>query len=402
MKVRILNIGDEVLNGYVLNTNATYLASKVNELGFTNSKIVIVKDDFKEIESEVMSFLKTDEDILITTGGLGPTHDDITKEAIASALDLEMVYYEKIEKNLKEYLGDKFPTCNFKQAFFPKNSKLLNNKNGTADGAIIEKDNKIIIILVGPPAEMIPMFQDEVIPFLKTKYHSNELVKDFIIMGIAEALVDEKTQYLEEKYNLKIAAYVECGYLRLQIRAKDENSFNKGVFEINNNLEKHIISNNEIIEEVIVNKLLKFGYKLSFAESCTGGLLASSIINVSGSSAVLSESLICYSNEVKRSKLKVKKETLDKYGEISTEVAFEMAKGLFETTNSHVCISTTGIAGPTNPYPNKSLGLICYSIKINEKYYNEEKTFKGNRNIVRLKASRWILYRLFTLLKEKI
>ena len=120
MKVRILNIGDEVLNGYVLNTNATYLASKVNELGFTNSKIVIVKDDFKEIESEVMSFLKTDEDILITTGGLGPTHDDITKEAIASALDLEMVYYEEIEKNLKEYLGDKFPTCNLKKLFFQK------------------------------------------------------------------------------------------------------------------------------------------------------------------------------------------------------------------------------------------------------------------------------------------
>jgi len=399
MKVRILNIGDEVLNGYVINTNAAFIASKLNELGFINNKITVIKDDFEDIKNEVIDFLSSDEEVLFTTGGLGPTHDDITKEAIASALDLELVYYQEAENNFKKQLGKSFPKCNYKQAYFPKQSKLLNNENGTADGAIIEKGNKSIIILVGPPSEMIPMFEKDVVCYLSNKNKSFDLIKDFIIMGISEALVEEKIQYLEKKYNLRIGLYVDCGYLRVQIRANNETSFTKAIFEVTRNLKENIISNGEKIETVIVNKLKLLGYKISFAESCTGGLLASSIISVSGSSSIFSESLICYSIDSKITRLKVDPNTVEKYGVISTEVAQEMVKGLANITNSQICISTTGIAGPNNPYLDKPMGLVCYSIKINENFYNEEKIFKGDRNIIRLKATRWILYRLFTLLK---
>lgn len=399
MKIRVLNVGDEVLNGYVVNTNASYISSKINELGFINSKTIVIKDDYEEIKNEVIDFFNSNDNVLITTGGLGPTHDDITKEAIAKALDLELVYYKEAEKVLKNYLGTGFPKCNYKQTYFPKGSILIENKNGTADGAIIIKDEKTIIILVGPPSEMIPMFEMQVVQRLRSMKTTYLLVENFIVMGISEALAEEKTEYLEKKYDVKIALYVDCGFLRLQIKANDSVSFDNAKNEIVENLNNFIISHNKRIEEVVVDKAIALNYKISFAESCTGGLLASNIINVSDASKVLYESYICYNEKIKTKLLNVSEETIKKYSVISKEVAYEMAHGLFKLTNADICVSTTGITGPNNPYKDKPIGLVCYSIKINDDYFTEEKIFKGERNIIRLKAVRWILYRIYLLLK---
>lgn len=404
MKALILAVGDEVLSGRVVNTNASFLAGELEKLGIETIKHITIGDNEKMLRSEVAEFINSDIDILITTGGLGPTHDDFTKEVICDIFNKEMELKDVAYQTLVNYFGDYFAKSNMKQAYFPVDSIVLPNPIGTAHGCIFEGLGKKVILLVGPPFENTLMFNLGVKPYLESLFEEKLLIKEYTIMGAGESKIEDYlSDFFKEYSDIAINPYASMGKIRYQITTKASNEArfiecNKKFEEL---MDPYIVScNNEPIEEVVFKKLKELGYTISFTESLTGGMLASTLINVSGSSEVIKESLVTYSNEAKIKYLKVKEETIDKYNVASMEVSREMADGLYELTNSDVCISTTGIAGPTGGVDGKPVGLTCYTIKVKDKYLTKEKVFKGDRNQIRLRATMYILYELYKILKE--
>ncbi|MGD9604923.1 MAG: CinA family nicotinamide mononucleotide deamidase-related protein [Bacilli bacterium] len=403
MKAMILNIGEEVLQGKVINTNASFLSLELRKIGIETDKIIVVGDRQQDIVEQINNFISCDLDILITTGGLGPTHDDLTKEVLASCLNLEMEINKQARDLLNDYFGKDMAPCNLKQAYFPKEAILIENPLGTADGAILEKNHKIYIILVGPPHEMNPMVINSVIPFLKNKTGDFLLSKDYIVMGNGESNFEEILNPLFRKYSqVMISPYASLGKIRYQIVSSKQNKLYFD--EINNEFRKimkdFIISeNNEEIEEVVVSLLQKKQFIITFGESCTGGMLASKIINVPNASRILKESFIVYSNEAKTKYLHVKPQILQQFGAVSDQTIEAMLDGLDYETKANVCVAVSGIAGPSGGSDEKPVGLVHYGIDINGKRWIEHKHFKGNREMVRQRATLFILFRLWQLLK---
>ncbi|HOR17711.1 MAG TPA: CinA family nicotinamide mononucleotide deamidase-related protein [Bacilli bacterium] len=403
MKAVILNIGDEVLEGKVINTNGTFLASNLCKLGINPTKIITVGDDHSHLQAEIKNFLASDNELLITTGGLGPTHDDFTKEVLFTTLGLEMVINEQAKSLLTEYFGAEYAQCNLKQAYFPKEAIIIPNRLGTADGCIVEKDGKIFIVLVGPPFEMNPMVIDTVIPYLRKKTTNDFLIKEYIVMGLGESVIEDLLQPLYQRYpSVKIAPYASLGKIRYQLTASKANQeeFLAACNSFTALLNHHIISSeNEEIEEKVVQELKRNQWKISLGESCTGGMLASRIVNVSGASEVFSEGFITYSNQAKRKYLKVSESTLEKFGAVSEETVREMVLGLFALTNSEVCVAVSGVAGPTGGTPTKPVGLVYYAIKINDDITVYHSIFKGGREQIRIRACLRILFDVYQKIK---
>ena len=404
MKVEILSVGNEVLSGKVINTNASFLSIELEKIGYEVKRVVTLGDDKEELIKEVNDFLKSDYDYLITTGGLGPTHDDFTKEVLFETLGMELVLYQEAIDLLEEYFSHNYTKCNLKQALYPKGSILLPNDYGTAMGAFIEKDNKMYTILVGPPFEMHPMFNNYLAPILKEKISCEKVVKEYIVMGIGESQVEDLLQdYYKEFSDVEVAPYANIGKVRYQISSYKSNleRFEKAALRFEEIMEEYIISyKNEEIEEKVFEELKRLNYKISFAESCTGGLLASKLINVAGSSAVLDKSFITYSEEAKCEILGVNKETIDKYGVVSLETAVEMVKGVCLKGNCNIGVSVTGYAGPTGGTIDTPVGTVWYAIKINDEIYTYKKLFKSPRNTFREKTMMIIYYHLYQALKK--
>lgn len=349
------------------------------------------------------NFLKSNEEIMITTGGLGPTHDDFTKEVISETLELPLVINPQAKQDLFNYFQEEKTDSNLKQIYYPQGCKMIPNPLGTADGFILEVENefgfpKIIIVLVGVPFEMERMLQDTVLPFLESK-GNKKLVQEYIAMGNGESYFENLLLPLVRKFQtITVAPYCSPGKIRYQITAdqNEEKEFNQCKKEFENIMSSYIISKtNQEIEEVIVEELRKRHWTISFAESCTGGLLASTIVNVSGASEVFKESIVTYSEEAKQQRLHVNLKTIETYTVVSPQVVLEMVNGLRNITQSDVSISVSGYAGPSG-----DKGRVCYAIDIQGKQFVDEKRFQGDRSLVRLRATRWILYQLFTLLKE--
>ena len=405
MKALILCVGDEVLSGRVVNTNASFLASELEKLGIETIKHIVIGDNEKNLRKEIEDFIKSDIDIVFTTGGLGPTHDDFTKEVICDEFNLEMEIKEVAYNTLVKYFGENFAKSNIKQAYFPKDSIVLPNPEGTAHGCIVEVGKKKIIMLVGPPFENTVMYDLGVKPYLEKATKDKFLIKEYTIMGIGESRIEDYLEdFFKEFKEIGVNPYCSVGKIRYQITANldKKDRFDECVSEFERLMDEYIVSkDNELVEEVAVKLLKKLGYTISFTESITGGMLASTLINVSGSSDVIKESLVTYSDEAKIKYLKVKKETIEKYNVASMEVSREMADGLFELTGSDVCVATTGIAGPTGGLENKPVGLCCYTIKVKDTYLTKEKVFKGSRNQVRIRATMYVLYELYKILREK-
>lgn len=403
MKAVILNVGDEVLEGKVINTNGAFLATNLLKLGITPTKMLTIGDNKRQLQTEINNFIVSDNDILITTGGLGPTHDDFTKEVLSETLHLEMVINEQAKALLATYFGEKFAHCNLKQVYFPQEAQIIPNKLGTADGCIIEKENKIFIVLVGPPFEMNPMFSDTVIPYLQNKTTNDLLVKEYIVMGLGESSLEDILQPLYQKYSLiNIAPYASLGRIRYQITGKmsDEKIFTKACEDFELVLKDNIISTeNEEIEEKVVQELKRLQWKISFCESCTGGALASKLVNVSGASEIFSESFITYSNEAKIKYVHVDPLTLEKFGAVSAETVVEMVNGLSKLTSSEVAIAVSGIAGPTGGSILKPIGLVYYAIKVKDKVTISHYIFKGGREQIRTRASLRILFDTYQKIK---
>ena len=397
MKAEIIAIGTEILLGDIVNSNAQYLGQEMASLGIDMHYQQVVGDNEKRI---IYAFDEaySRSDIVITTGGLGPTEDDLTKEVAAKYFNKKLIPHENSIKKIKEYFEfrqKRMPENNLKQGLIPEGSIVIKNNNGTAPGVIIEENNKTMIILPGPPKEMKPMFEETVKPYLQKKSDSVLVSKMIKILGVGEsAIAEELKDLMESQINPTIAPYAkEVGVIvRVTAKARNEEEAVKLITPVEEEIKKRLGDNvyateNIDLEEVVAKLLIEKKLTISTAESCTGGMIASTLINYPGISEVLLEGAVTYSNEAKHKRLGVKNETLDKYGAVSEETAMEMAIGIAKTAGTDVSIVTTGIAGPGGGTKEKPVGLVYVGIYVKGKVEVQKCMFNGNRSRVRLQAT---------------
>lgn len=397
MKCEILSVGTEILLGDILNTNSRYLSKELANLGIDVYYHQVVGDNRERILSALKEAFSRS-DIIITTGGLGPTKDDMTKELVAEFLGMDMYLHEESLKKIEDYfkkMGRIPVKSNEKQAYFPKEAIILENNNGTAPGAIFEKDGKAIIVLPGPSKEMEPMFNNSVRKYLE-KLTGYTIVSEVLrVFGIGESEAESKLQDLiDNGQNPTIAPYAKEGEVTFRITAKGKNEeeakelikpLKEEVYKRLGNLIYNTgdVSIQETVGEMLVNKNMTIGV----SESCTGGLVSAKLIEYPGISSVFLEGAVTYSNEAKMRTLNVKKDTLEKFGAVSEETAIEMAEGIAKRCGSRIGVSTTGIAGPGGGTEEKPVGLVYIGVCIDGKTKVERHVFSGNRNAVRNKAS---------------
>ena len=395
MKVGVILVGTELLNGGMLDTNSLYIAEELNKYGLEMKFKITVRDFRDEIYSAI-DYCKKNVDLIIISGGLGPTLDDITKEVIAEYVKKPLVVDDDELEELKEKFeraGLKFKTLNVKEVEKPEGAVTFKNDVGMAPAVYIDD----IVAFPGVPKElynMLPKFLDWYVK--EKKILDDEIyIKDLITYGIAESLLYEAVRefFTEEGIYYEFLVKDYGILIRLQSKMSNKNKVEKIVKKIYNKIGEFIFGeDNDRIEKKVVELLKKLNMNISTAESCTGGMLASKLIDVPGISEVFYEGVVSYSNEAKINRLGVRKEILDKYGAVSEEVAKEMVMGL--TTD--VALSTTGIAGPDGGSEEKPVGLVYMGIRIKDKIYVEKRVFRGDRNKVR---ERTVSHTLFTLIK---
>lgn len=401
MKAEIITVGTEILLGDIVNTNSQYLAQQLASIGIDVYYQIAVGDNEGRLLNTFEESLKRS-DIIIATGGLGPTNDDITKEVACKCFGQDLKLHEPSLKKIEDYFkksNKKLCENNKKQAYFPKEAIVLENNHGTAPGAILKKEDKIIIVLPGPPKEMKQMFEHSVKSYLKNYSESILISKVLRTFGIGESLLEESIiDIIKEQKNPTIAPYAKDSEAILRITAKAntkeeaEELIKPTVQKIKDRIGKYIYGEDDTsLEEKVARMLVEKNLTISVSESCTGGLVSSSLINYPGISSVFIEGCVTYSNEAKVSRLGVKKETLDKYGAVSEQTAKEMAQGVAKKFNTDIGLSTTGIAGPEGGSDEKPVGLVYMGICINGKTFVKKYIFNGNRQMIRLRATKNIL-----------
>ncbi len=368
MKAEIISIGNELLSGRTVNTNATYIAQKLVEIGISVGWVQTIADAAEAIREALDTALRR-ADVVLLTGGLGPTHDDITKKVIAEYFGSKLVMNEEILRDVEEKFrrrGIPMPEINREQALVPDKAELMPNPVGTAPGMIFRHDGKLVFVMPGVPREMKSMMESSVIPRLQSECEACRIrVNLFRTTGIPESVIYEKIESELKRFSSYEIAFLPA-YTGVDIRVirkgadiKDEARFQ----EFQQMLQKHIgdyiyTSDQRNLEAVVGDLLKERGWTISVAESLTGGLVQDKITNVSGSSAYFMGGIVAYSNEAKMQFLKVKEASLKQYGAVSDVVAREMASGVREAFGTTIAVSTTGIAGPTGATPTKPVGLM--------------------------------------------
>lgn len=396
MVVELISVGTELLLGNIVNTNAAYLSEKCAELGMSLYYEVTVGDNEERLLDTVTTAINRS-DVIILTGGLGPTQDDLTKETVAKALNLPIVEdrhtRERIENHFKRSNYKVVTENNWKQAKIIEGCKVVDNQNGTAPGLIVEtQEGKRVILLPGPPNEMIPMFENDIYEYLN-QINPNVIYSKMVkICGIGESMVEtEITDLIEAQSNPTIAPYAKSGEVHLRVTAsaptvEEAKKLVKPIVkELKDRFKENVYTTDEAeaLEDTVVKLLKKYDLSLATAESCTGGLFTGRIVNVAGASDVLKEGFITYSNKAKKKNLDVSKNTLKKHGAVSEQCAKEMAKGAAINTGSDVAVAITGIAGPDGGTDEKPVGLVYIACFANEKVTVKVFNFKGNRQKIR-------------------
>ena len=398
MVVELISVGTELLLGNIVNTNTQFLAEQCALLGLSMYHQVTVGDNRERLSEAVRTALGRS-DVVILTGGLGPTEDDLTKEVCAEVMGFALKEDSHTKKRIEEYLKNSvfkvIPDNNWKQAMVPEGAIVLDNDNGTAPGLILEKNQKAAVLLPGPPGELYPLFKKQVFPYLKKRQPEilrSQMVK---ICGVGESQVEDKLlDLIDKQTNPTIATYAKTGevHLRVTARARSEEEAKKLVKPVVKEIKSRFGDNvysvreEETLEMAVVKLLQKHELTVTTAESCTGGLLAGRLVNVPGASEVFREGFITYSNKAKRKYLDVNKSTLKKYGAVSSETAREMAIGGVFAADCDVCVAVTGIAGPDGGTEEKPVGLVYIATYMKEKVTVKKFQFKGNRAKVREQA----------------
>ncbi len=394
MVVELISVGTELLLGNTVNTNAAYLSEKCALLGLSLYYQTVVGDNEDRLSGALKTALDRS-DVVILTGGLGPTQDDLTKETAAKVLGKKLLEDAHTRKRIEEYFAGlkvkTIPENNWKQALVPEGAIVADNQNGTAPGLIMEENGKSVILLPGPPGELKPMFEKDIFPYLnrlRPEIIYSVMVK---ICGMGESAVESEIQDLiREQSNPTIATYAKVGEVHLRVTAKaaDEKEAKKLVKPVVKELQKrfgnHIYTTDEhvTLEQAVIQMLRERELTLTTAESLTGGMVASRFTDVPGASEVFRQGLVTYSNRAKRKLLEVKKSTLKDYGAVSEKTAKEMAKNGAFITGADVCISLTGIAGPATE-EDKPVGLVYMACSYNNKITVQEFHFSGDRAKIR-------------------
>ncbi|MDD3654185.1 MAG: competence/damage-inducible protein A [Desulfotomaculaceae bacterium] len=394
MKAELIFTGSELLQGRVLNSHAQYLGRRLLQSDIQVEWHATVGDNLANLKQVVQQAVDR-ADLVLITGGLGPTTDDLTKEAVAEVLGLPMVLHEKSLADIKELFkkrGMFMPESNARQAFFPAGATILPNTRGTAPGALIEKGNKLIALLPGPPAELSAMFEDALLPLLIERCGNRPVLrhKVFNLTGISESAVQDLLKNLDGRINPSITYLARPGEVQVRVtaHAASVELAEKMVAELSEKvqslLKDHIYGyNGEAVEHAVGKLLLQKGMFLSVAESCTGGLIGARLTDIPGSSAYFKGGVIAYSNELKKSILGVAPELLDQYGAVSKPTAVAMAEGIRKLTASSLGLSVTGIAGPDGGTPAKPRGLVYIALATGEGTFCQEFQFPGERFAVR-------------------
>lgn len=399
MITELISVGTEILLGNIVNTNSAYLSEKCALLGLSVYYQDVVGDNEGRMRDVIRAALDRS-DVVILTGGLGPTEDDITKEVTADLMGMplkEDSHSRKlIDKYLKEYEKNnpqrRITKNNYKQAMVPEGAIVLDNHNGTAPGLILEKKGKTAILLPGPPNELKPMFEEYVVPYLQ-KNQPEIIVSQMVkISGIGESQVAEEIQDLiESQTNPTIAPYAKTGEVHLRVTASAENEkacrklIKPVVKELKKRFGENVFATDEskTLEEAVIDLLKEKDLKLSLAESLTGGMIAQRIVNVSGASEVFGYGFVTYSNKAKHKCLGVKKRTLKEQGAVSAKCAREMAKGACKASGADISISVTGLAGPGGGTKETPVGTVFMGCCYKGKTIAKEFHFTGNRMRIR-------------------
>ena len=392
MNAEIISVGTELLMGQIVNTNAQYISQRLAELGVNVYFHSVVGDNKERITGMLKLALQRSE-LVVVTGGLGPTQDDITKETVAEILGLALSIDKKSEDNLRQFfknINKPMSSSNIKQAMIPYGAVVIPNSNGTAPGCIINFGEITIVLLPGPPKEMKPMldkFIDYYLNTCKTVIRSRFLK----IFGLGESTVEEKIiDLIKVQTNPTIAPYIDEGevILRVTARCSDEKEaeklMNPILDEIKNRLGHYIYSmQGEALEEVVLKLLKEQKKTIAVAESCTGGMIASRLTKVPGASEVFERGVVSYSNEAKMNLLGVNRQVLEQFGAVSHEVAKQMADCIRKNSATNIGLSITGIAGPGGGTPERPVGLVYIALSDENDTESWEFRFFGDRGRIR-------------------
>jgi nicotinamide-nucleotide amidase len=371
MKAYIITIGDEILLGNTLNTNAAYIGTQLFDINIPVVKTSVIGDDNSVILNEI-NFASGVADLIIITGGLGPTHDDVTRKSIVDFFNTELIKNQEVLEDIKTLFEKRkriVTEVNIDQAKVPKIAEVIRNQLGTAPGLWIEKDNKIYAVMPGVPYEMEAMMEFTIIPKLKERIGEGQKIllrKMILTTGIPESTLYERLGNIDDLLQGAKLAFLPNQFgvkLRLSVEGDDEKQLKNKLTEVEQRIRskagRFIYGVGDDQLELVVGRLLmEREFKIATAESCTGGLVSNMLTNVSGSSKYFERGIICYSNAAKVEILKVNEDTLAEHGAVSMEVAMQMAEGVKSTSGADIGLATTGIMGPTGATADKQIGLV--------------------------------------------
>ena len=412
MTVELISVGTEILLGNIVNTNAAYLAERIAVLGLSCYHQSAVGDNEERLE-EALKLALSRSDLVILSGGLGPTKDDLTKEVTAKVFGKKLVEDPHTKERIQAYFDriqskNGITGNNWKQALIPEGAAVVDNHNGTAPGLILEGEHgKTAILLPGPPNEIKPMFERDIAPYLNRLQPEGIYSKMVKVCSIGESRAETMvSDIMDAQTNPTLAPYAKTGevHFRVTAKAKDEKTAEALIEPMIKELYQrfgdkiYTIEEDVTLEEAVVELLKEKNMTVTTAESCTGGLLAGRIMNVAGASAVYNEGYITYSNDAKEKLLGVSEDTLKVSGAVSADTAAEMAAGAAKAAGADAALSVTGIAGPDGGSKEKPVGLVYVGCFVNGKVRTEEFRFTGNRE----KNRDYAVVRALTVLREEL
>ena len=392
LAVSLISIGDELLKGKIMNTHPAYMGAELLKHGIIPELQLTVKDNVEEIK-DALKYCQIKSNIIILTGGLGPTTDDITVQVISEFFNKKIIQSEQALHGLKEFLKSRNSTSitkvNLKQTFIPENSEILSNPNGTAPGIKLITGEYSIFLLPGPTHELKPMFEKNVLPYIIDQIKEKTIFESIYAVGIPESDFQKKiSEILGIDYeNYDIAFRANPGICELMISGKTKSAVTEAIKKIKKYYKASILLPGFTHPaEEISDIFIRSQWTLSTAESCTGGLIAGKVTDIPGVSSFYKGGYIVYSNELKESLLNVQTTTLAQYGAVSPETAKEMVVGLCKNLKTDAGIATTGIAGPDGGTPEKPVGLVYIGIKLFDSIIVKKYRMHGSREIIRQKT----------------
>lgn len=416
MNAEILCVGTEILLGDIVNTNSAFIARELANIGINVYYQSVVGDNAKRLK-DCLKTAFSRVDLVVLTGGLGPTYDDLTKETVADYFGRPMMTDEISLIKLKEYfynLGHKMTENNLKQAIMPEGAVVFPNEWGTAPGLALSDGNKIAVMLPGPPTEMKPMFETFIVPYLMNLSDKKIVSRTIRLFGIGESQVEDMLyDIMAQAENPTIASYAKIGEVLLRLTASAPTA--KEAFElidpvlmdISQKLSPYIYGIDvPNLQFALVKKAIECRVKIGVAESCTGGLVSEMITQIPGSSDVFEFGACTYANNIKETILGVKHKTLENYGAVSEQTALEMAVGILEKANADIGLSTTGIAGPGGGTKDKPVGIVFIGIATKKDVNVFRLDLSGRRsdderNNIRYRTAQRILFEALQVIKSE-